>query len=175
MLNRPLSTFPPLTTERLTLRQLLESDKQEVFLLRSDSKTNKYLDRKPSETVEDALNFIRNIKNHALLYWAITQTHNGKLIGTICLFDFSEELNKCEIGYELLTDYQGQGIMSEAIKKILEFADHTLEVKTIDAFTHKDNHSSTKLLRKFNFEKTEIIDETNPNLIVFRLSNYGVD
>jgi ribosomal-protein-alanine N-acetyltransferase len=48
--------------------------------------------------------------NHELLYWAITQTQNGKLIGTICLFDFSEELNQCEMGYELSTDYQGQGI-----------------------------------------------------------------
>ena len=171
MLNRALSTFPTLTTERLILRQLLESDVQEIFLLRSDTIINKFLDRKPSETLEDALNFIKNIKNNELLYWAIAQTHNGKLIGTICLFDFSDELNKCEIGYELLTDYQGQGIMNEATKKILEFAVYTLGLKTIDAFTHKDNQSSTKLLQKFNFEKTEIIDETNPNLIVFRLSN----
>ena len=166
-----LSNFPTLTTERLTLRQLLESDMQEIFLLRSDILINKFLDRKPSETLEDALNFIRNIKNNELLYWAIAQTHNGKLIGTICLFDFSDELNKCEIGYELLPDYQGQGIMSEAAKKIIEFAVHTLGLKTIDAFTHIDNQNSTKLLQKFNFEKTEIIDKTNPNLLVFRLSN----
>ena len=99
------------------------------------------------------------------------RSHNGKLIGTICLFGFSDELNKCEIGYELLTDYQGQGIMSEATQKIIEFAVHILGLKTIDAFTHKDNQSSTKLLQKFNFVKTEIIDETNPDLIVFRLSN----
>ena len=171
MLNKALSSFPMLTTERLTLRQLLESDVEEIFLLRSDTTINKFLDRKPSETLEDALNFIRNIKKNEFLYWAITQTHNGKLIGTICLFDFSDELNKCEIGYELLTDYQGQGIMSEATQKIIEFAVHTLGIKTIDACTHKDNQSSTKLLQKFNFVKTEIIDETNPNLIVFRLSN----
>ena len=171
MLNSALSSVPTLTTERLTLRQLLESDVQEIFLLRSDTIINKFLDRKPSETLEDALNFIRNIRNNELLYWAIAQTYNEKLIGTICLFDFSEELNKCEIGYELLTDYQGRGIMSEATKKIIEFAVHTLGLKIIDAFTHTDNQSSTKLLQRFNFEKTEISDEKNPNLIVFRLSN----
>ena len=60
--------------------------------------------------------------------------------------------------------------MSEATKKIIEFAVHTLGIKTIDAFTHKDNHSSTNLLQKFNFEKTGMIDDTNPNLILFRLS-----
>jgi ribosomal-protein-alanine N-acetyltransferase len=175
MLNKNLSPFPTLTTERLILRQLLESDVQEIFLLRSDPIINKYLDRQPSKTLEDALNFIRiinvNIKNSELPYWAITQKNNEKLIGTICLFDFSEELNRCEIGYELLTDYQGQGIMNEAIKKIIEYSFQTLGLKTIDACTHKDNQSSIKLLQKFNFEKTEIVDETNPNMIVFRLSN----
>jgi ribosomal-protein-alanine N-acetyltransferase len=87
------------------------------------------------------------------LYWAITATGNKKLIGTICLFDFSDELEKCEIGYELLTYSQGKGIMTEAIEKIIEFAVQTLELKTIDAFTPKDNVSSTKLLQKFNFKK----------------------
>ncbi|MEO8854987.1 MAG: GNAT family N-acetyltransferase [Ginsengibacter sp.] len=175
MLNRNLSAFPTLTTERLTLRQLLESDVQEIFLLRSDATTNRYLDRQPSKTLEDALNFIRkingNIKNSELPYWAIARKNNEKLIGTICLFDFSEELKKSEIGFELLTDYQGQGIMNEAIKKIIEYSVQTLGLTTIDACAHKDNQSSIKLLQKFNFAKTEIVDETNPNLIVFRLSN----
>ena len=175
MLNTILSTFPTLTTERLTLRPPLESDVQEIFLLRSDMIVNKYLDRQPAETVEEALSFIRkvneNFKNNAGLYWAITQTDNEKLIGTICLFGFSDELKKCEIGYELLPNYQGQGIMNEALNKIIEFTFQRLGLETIDAFTHKDNQSSTKLLQKFNFEETTIIDEANPNLIVFRLSN----
>lgn len=77
---------------------------------------------------------------------------------------------KCEIGFELLTDYQGQGIMNEAIKKNIEYSVQILGLRTIDACAHKDNHSSIKLLQKFNFAKTEIVDETNPNLIVFRLT-----
>jgi ribosomal-protein-alanine N-acetyltransferase len=175
MLNKILSTFPTLTTERLTLRQPLESDAQQIFLLRSDAIVNKYLDRQPTRTVEEALHFIRkvneNFKNNEGLYWAITQRENEKLIGTICLFDFSDELKKCEIGYELLPNYQGQGIMNEALEKIIEFTFQTLELMTINAFTHKDNQSSTKLLQKFYFQETAIIDEANPNLILFRLSN----
>lgn len=175
MLNKILPTFPTLTTERLTLRQPLESDARQIFLLRSDAIVNKYLDRQPSVTVEEALNFIRKVnerfKNNEGLYWAITQTGKEKLIGTICLFDFSDELKKCEIGYELLLNYQGQGIMNEALKKIIEFTFQTLGLGTIDAFTHKDNQSSTKLLQKFYFQETAIIDEANPNLILFRLSN----
>jgi ribosomal-protein-alanine N-acetyltransferase len=173
MLNRNLPGFPTLTTERLVLRQLLESDAEEIYLLRSDVIINRYLDREPSKTLEDALNFIRkineNFKNNEVPYWAITQKNNEKLIGTICLFDFSEELKRCEIGYELLPGYQGQGFMNEAVKKVIEYSVQALGIKTIDACTHKGNQSSIKLLQKFNFEKTEIVDETNPNLILFRL------
>ncbi|MCB0476338.1 MAG: N-acetyltransferase, partial [Flavobacteriaceae bacterium] len=59
-----LKTFPILTTERLTLRQLSDSDVQEVFLLRSDALINKYLDRQPSKTLEDALKFIEQVKDN---------------------------------------------------------------------------------------------------------------
>ena len=61
--------------------------------------------------------------------------------------------------------------MNEALEQIIEFTFQTLELRTIDAFTHKDNQSSTKLLQKFYFQETAIIDEANPNLILFRLSN----
>ncbi len=169
MINKNSTPFPTLATERLVLRQLLESDVEEIFSLRSDTIINKYLGRQPSKTLEDALIFIKNIKKNELLYWAITLAGNEKLIGTICLFDISEELKKCEIGYELLNDYQGQGIMNEAAKKIIEYALQTLGLKTIDAFTHKENQRSTKLLQKLDFQQTGIIDETVPNLVVFRL------
>ncbi len=174
MSNENLVDFPILATERLKLRQLLESDVEEIFSLRSDPKINQYLNRQPSITLEDSLNFIRktneNIKNSPLKYWAIELKDSKNIIGTICLFDFSDELKKCEIGYELLSNYQGKGIMYEATRAIIEYTFNTLGLKIIDACTHKNNHNSTKLLQKFNFEKTKIRDDANKDLIVFRLT-----
>jgi len=170
MEHRNLKAFPVLTTERLTLRQLSNSDVQEIFLLRSDTLINKYLDRQPSKTLEDALGFIEKIKNNSLSYWAIAQKGNEKLVGTICLFDVSGELKKREIGYELLAEYQGKGIMREAAKKIIEYSIQTLGLKTIDAYTHKDNHSSTNLLKELKFMYTGSFDDKNSNLILFRLN-----
>ena len=112
MLNKILSTFPTLTTERLTLRQPLESDAQQIFLLRSDAIVNKYLDRQPTRTVEEALHFIRkvneNFKNNEGLYWAITQTGNEKLIGTICLFDFQTNLKSVKLGMNFYPIIKGK-------------------------------------------------------------------
>lgn len=164
-------TFPTFTTERLTLRQLVENDGQAIFLLRSDPVINKYLDRKQSQTLEEALQFIRSIQANNLLYWAIVETLSGKVVGTIGLFNVSNEGNTGEIGYELLPDYQRQGMMNEAMKKIIALAVDILGIKIIEAFTHKENQRSTKLLQILNFEQAEIVDESNPDLIVFRLIN----
>lgn len=165
-----MKSFPTLTTERLTLRQLSESDVPELFLLRSNPLVNKYLDRQPCKTLEDASEFIENIKKNRSFYWAIEQNGNEKLVGTICLFGVSEALKNCEIGYELLPEYQGTGIMREATKKIIEYASQTLELKTIEAYTHKDNQSSTNLLKDLKFKRTDSVDATNSNLILFRLT-----
>ncbi len=164
-----MKSFPILSTKRLTLRQLEDSDVKEIFLLRSDASINKYLDRQPCKTLEDASEFIEKIKSNNLSYWAISLKENRKLIGTICLFDISEELQKCEIGYELLPEYQGRGIMEETAKGILEYAHQTLKLKTIDAYSHKNNKGSTKLLNKLKFKKMYDVESSNSDLVLFRL------
>jgi ribosomal-protein-alanine N-acetyltransferase len=175
MLNRSFAPFPILTTERLTLRQLVINDEQEIFTLRSDSEINKYLDRQVSNTIEDAKNFINrvneNINKNDSLYWAITLSDKDILIGTICLFGFSDENDKCEIGYELLTNFQGQGIMKEAVEKVIDYAFNTIKVQKIEALLHRDNQSSIKLLDKFSFRNSMEPDKTNPELRCYYLTN----
>src|SRR5215218_1634995 len=130
--------FPVLKTERLTLRQLVSSDDNEIFALRSDGNVNKYLDRKPSKSIDDARNFIQaineNIQMNDSIYWAITLNATDKLIGTICLFDFSSDNLKAEIGYELLPDFQGKGIMQEATSKVIQFGFQHVGLASIEAY-----------------------------------------
>jgi [ribosomal protein S5]-alanine N-acetyltransferase len=168
------ATFPILTTERLRLRQLSVGDQQDIFALRSDPETNKYLNRPPCNTNEDALNFItminENIEKSSALYWVITISETKTVVGTICLFDFSIEKKSCEIGYELMTQFQGQGIMTEALQVVIDYVFQTLKLQNILAFTHCDNQNSTKILSKFNFIKSEETDKENPNLRLFILT-----
>jgi ribosomal-protein-alanine N-acetyltransferase len=175
MVTRNFIPFPILTTDRLTLRQLSTTDKQNIFTLRSSPEINKYLDRQPSKTIEDAINFINTINNsikkNDALYWAITLTNSKTFVGTICLFDFSEEKNKCEIGYELLTDFQGQGIMKEAAEKVIDYVFETMKMQKIEACTHIDNQHSTKLLEKLGFKKSTVVCEEDRDYIIFTLTN----
>jgi len=157
------------------LRQLEINDEQEIFTLRTDREVNKYLDRQVTNSIEDARDFINiiheNIKKNDSLYWAITMKDENTLIGTICLFDFSDESSSCEIGYELLPQYQRQGIMKEAIEKVIDYAFNIIKVKNIEAFLHRDNQGSIKLLEKLSFENTKNDVETNPKLVSYYLTN----
>jgi ribosomal-protein-alanine N-acetyltransferase len=174
MLNKTFTPFPILTTDRLTLRQVEINDEQEIFTLRSDSDVNKYLDRKIANTLDDARDFINkvneNINKKDSLYWAITFKDKNVLVGTICLFSFSNEKDKCEIGYELLTNFQKQGIMQEAVGKVIDYAFNAIKVKKIDASFHRDNQRSIKLLKKFSFIDSNEPDNTDPNLINYYLA-----
>ena len=164
--------FPVLKTGRLTLRQLKSSDDKEIFALRSSDQVNKYLDRKAARSIEDARIFIRaineNIQKNDSIYWGITLNGTDKLIGTICLFELAEDLSKGEIGYELLPEFQGKGIMQEAASKVVLFGFQQVGLASIEAHTHSGNQSSTRLLEKLSF-KRDIADDGE--VMVFRLKN----
>lgn len=165
--------LPILATERLTLRQLSIEDQDAILALRTDLEVNQYLDRAPTKTSNDAINFIKkvneNIEKGIALYWAITLTETNTFVGTICLFHFAEDKESFEIGYELMTKFQRRGIMVEAVLMVIDYAFKTLNVKEILAFSHKDNEPSLKLLSKFNFVKSSVVDSDNPNLEMFSL------
>ena len=168
--------FPELKTERLMLRQLTEDDTQDIFFLRTNEGVNRYIERPRPENINDAIDFIlktnNGIKQNEMIDWAITLKDAQKLIGTICLWNFSEDKTRAEVGFELKPDYQGKGIMNEALENVLEFGFKTVALASIDAYTHKDNISSIILLKKNNFEQnTELIDNENSNNIIFTITS----
>lgn len=173
MPNNRFSPFPTLRTDRLVLRQLSARDAGEIFALRSDEDVNKYIDRPIATTIEDARNFIQKIteivKHDEGIYWAITLADSDNLIGTICLFNFSSGNIQGEIGYELLPAFQRQGIMQEAMSKVVNYALQVLALKTIEAYTHPENRNSAKLLQKLNFKKQESTDHHH-TVVLFKLS-----
>lgn len=173
MLTRMFTPFPILKTNRLTLRQVAMKDEWALFTLRSDREINKYLDRQLSESIDQVRNFINrireNISKNDSLYWAITLSNQDVLVGTICLLGLSDETDKCEIGYELLTTFQGQGIMKEAAEIVIEYAFNTLNGQEIKASLHRDNQRSIKLLEKLSFRHSHEADSTDPDLLCYHL------
>jgi ribosomal-protein-alanine N-acetyltransferase len=150
--------FSNLTTDRLFLRELRLDDAEEIFRLRSNKEVNDLIDRPNAETVDDAIEFIRKIQaiaaNHGVIMWVITLIGDAKLIGTILYWHIEWEKNEAEIGYELLPEYQGKGIMTEALEKVIEFGFKELKFNMITADPNERNERSIRLLETLGFQLT---------------------
>ncbi len=181
MLQLNFSPFPYLKTERLVLRPLTIADADAIAALRSNETVNKYLERVKTTSAEEALLFIdkinNSISNNQSIYWVIALQENNQLIGTICFWNIVAEEDTTEIGYELLPDYHGKGIMQEAITAVINFGFSKMQIKTITAFPLATNIASIKLLEKNDFkidtsEKyKEENDEALKGYVVYALSS----
>lgn len=168
-------SFSTLTTPRLVLRQLRQTDAKAIAELHSNESVNRYIKRARQTTLERAKAFIMDINNgiraKKWLYWAICQKEETQLMGTICVWNFSANKTIAEIGYELNPAYQGQGFMSEAMTCVIHYSFEKLKIKILEAFTHKDNSSSIHLLLKNHFQlDPNRKDEENVNNKIFTLS-----
>ena len=166
------SKFCKIKTERLSLRKLKEADWKVVSYLRTDEKVNKFVKRPSAETKEKALEFIHKInngiKNQTFFYWCISKKDATEMIGSICLWNFSDDKKTAEVGYDLSPLFQGKGIMDEALKTVLEFGFKNLHLEKIEAYTQHDNQSSVKLLERNQFRLVvDKMDEGNEKNMVY--------
>lgn len=167
--------FPELKTERLLLRRLGAADATTIQFLRSDPGVNKFVDRPKAESQEEALKFIDKINTgidaNANLYWVITNKEDSKkMLGSISLWNFSEDLMTAEVGYDLHTSSHNKGIMTESLKAVLEYGFKHLNFTTIEAYTHFKNAPSIKLLKKRGFKlMPDKKDEGFPHNVIYSL------
>ena len=173
-MNFDFTNFPVLQTERLTLRELNLNDTKAIFRLRTKKEVVEFIDRKTLNNLSETRAFIERISkltsNNKGVFWVIESKINSQVIGTIGLRNFEDEEDYAEIGYELEPSYQQKGFMSEAFNVVVEYGFKQMELKTIEAFTHKNNRASIALLekQKFVFEP-EIKDEGFENNISYRI------
>lgn len=157
MLTISFTPFPNLETERLLLRRVVPADVKEIFELRSNPETMKYIPRPLLKTDEDALEHVAmidsKIDTNEGINWAITLKDNPKLIGIIGHYRIKPEHFRAEIGYMLLPDYHGKGIISEAVKEALRYGFQVMKLHSIEAVIDPENKASAKVLEKNGFVK----------------------
>jgi len=157
MLDINFHPFKNLETERLLLRRVAETDVPEIKALRGNPETMKFIPRPLVTTDDEALEHFKmideKIENNTGINWAITIKGNSKLIGIIGHYRIQPENHRCEIGYMILPEYNGQGITTEAIKAVLEYGFEDLNMHSIEAVIDPDNVASERVLQKNGFVK----------------------
>ncbi|MDB4170808.1 GNAT family N-acetyltransferase [Polaribacter sp.] len=146
-------TFPVLKTHRVTLRALNLEDAETLLALRSSEEINKFVITKRMQNLEEAKDFIQTCnalyKKEKRIFWVLT--NQVEILGTVVLHRISLARKYAEIGYKLKTEKQQKGFISEAMTAVLNFGIEQLNLKIIEAYTHKNNLRSIALLKKHHF------------------------
>lgn len=157
MLTINFHPHPTLTTERLVLREMMLDDKHAMFAIRSNPEMMRYVPRPLAKTVDDAVALIETIRKAIQettgINFAITLKETGELIGAIGYFNISKENHRAELGYILHTDYQGKGLMQEAVKAVIKFAFNDIKLHAIEAVINPENTASIQVVERNGFTR----------------------
>lgn len=168
------SIYNEIETDRLILRPPNLGDTETIFFMRTDITLNQYIKRKPPGTHEEVHAFIndriQDRKEGKAIYWVIAYKDKPEqYIGAISLWQFSKDRMTAEVGYDLHPDYHGKSVMSEALKAVLQFGKNILNLKRIEAYTHRDNTASIRLLQRNHFILTDLRDPDVPTNVVYAI------
>lgn len=156
--------FPELDTNRLMLTQLVGEDAKEVFELFSDESVIKYYDLEAFKELSQATNLINFFKTrfqeNTGIRWAIRLKDTGKLIGTCGFNSWNPKMKNAVIGYDLMPKYWGNGITTEAVRRIINAAFSGElscgKLNRIQGDTVPGNSASESLLLKVGFKEEGI-------------------
>ncbi|MBR5043895.1 MAG: GNAT family N-acetyltransferase [Clostridia bacterium] len=98
--------------------------------------------------------------------WVI-EAVNGTRVGDIC-FKGPGENGRPEIGYGILTEFQGRGYATEAVRAALAWAFRHPEVRAVEAETDPDNKVSQRVLAKCGFAPNGTAGEEGPRFTATR-------
>jgi [ribosomal protein S5]-alanine N-acetyltransferase len=149
-----------LTSQRLTLRPLVEEDAQVYFEmeLRNRALFSKYSVSRTPEfyTLERQIESIRRAKKgweeDRKYDFAIFLRETGELIGGIALNEVLRGgLQSCYLGYSLDEAHNGFGYMTEAVMLLLAYAFDVLKLHRIEAGVMPVNIGSQRVLEKCGF------------------------
>jgi len=146
-------------TKNLILRQPEVSDGALIFKLFNQRDCVKFIGDKNIKNLEDAENYIkekyiRHYKAYGFCMYVVCQKQSNTAVG-LCGLIKREELEEVDIGFAILTDYQGKGYVTEAAIAVKNHAFDDLGLKRLVGITDKLNNGSIRVLEKIGmtFEK----------------------
>lgn len=141
-------------TDRLILRRYVIEDADAMYKnWASDSEVTKFLTWQPHSSVEVSRgiieNWLKEYSDEKYYQWAIVLKDNGdEPIGDISVGQMNEDISMVHIGYCLGRAWWRRGIMSEALKAVMDFMFDTVEVNRVEARHDPRNPNSGKVMQK---------------------------
>lgn len=140
-----------LESDRLILRQLKESDAEEIYNGFINQKEFLYYANKKRRTLEEEKSSLINIdnkyKSKNYYNWIITRKDDNKIIGSINLR--VEEINEMvEFNYAIDNRYTKNGYMTEALNLVKNYCLNELKVNRFQGGCCIENIASKRVMEK---------------------------
>ena len=149
--------FPVLYSQRLTLRRVVVEDAADIFIMRSDPEVMRYIPRPLAHTIDDVYPLIGMLDDFLgkgeRINWAITFKDSDTVLGMIGYVHIKPEHYRAEVGYSLSRAYHRQGIMREALLRVIDYGFDAMKLHTIEAIVDADNEASAALLSDVGFRQ----------------------
>ena len=143
-----------LETDRLILRRYVSEDAPAKYKnWTADPEVTKFLMWKPHPSEEYTQNItdvcVKQYSDDKFYRWAIVFKDNGdEPIGDIAVVRMDEEVSMVHIGYCLGRAWWNKGIMSEALKAVMDFMFDIVGVNRIESRHDPRNPNSGKVMQK---------------------------
>jgi ribosomal-protein-alanine N-acetyltransferase len=141
-------------TDRLLLRKFEQEDIHHVFKGLSHPKVIRYygIHFNTPEATQIQMDWYKELEENGTGRWFAVCTSDHKVFYGGCgLNNIRKEHKKAKIGFWLLPEYWGIGIMTEAIPLVCNHGFQQLDMHRIEAFVETENMNSKKTLQKTGF------------------------
>jgi ribosomal-protein-alanine N-acetyltransferase len=150
--------FPELSTDRFVLREITEDDAGSLFEIFANPDVIKYWSHPPYESIDQARELIEKIRagvaGGGAIEWGIAPRGDPRrLLGKCGFHQWHKRHYRAEIGYSLGRSSWGQGIMREALPRILAFGFERMRLHSVEAQVDPDNARSIRALSGLGFVK----------------------
>lgn len=151
----------PLESERLIYRRTVKSDIDEFFFIQLNPNLRKYLgmSKVGNNLIKNRNYFDESKYNEKDYYrWTIVKKEDNKILGCIYLNIHDKKAKTAGIDYWIREDEWGCGYVTEAAKRILEFAFDTINLNRIESCGAKDNPGTWKVMEHIGLKYEGVRD-----------------
>lgn len=164
MRNPPFNKFPELVSEDIHLREIRKDDIPSLIEI-------SFYNAIPALTLNEAILMHEQItadyRNGTSVHWGIFDINTRKVLGTIGFYrGFDQSIG--EIGCVLKPDFYGKGIMTKAMKLVIDFGFDFIGLTRIVAITDKQNLKAVNLLERLNYNLKK---ELNKNEVEYQFAH----
>ncbi|MDO5131648.1 MAG: GNAT family N-acetyltransferase [Eubacteriales bacterium] len=138
-----------LWTEPVTLRRYQSEDADDLYRrLGTDPAMYQYSGWNPYATPEMAKDTVRSFidsydGDHA---YSWVMDIDSVIVGTIGAYDYKDD--HIEVGFSIVRDWQGRGLATETLKKVLEYLTENEHIPCVTAWCAAENIGSQRVLEK---------------------------